>query len=80
MRSWSASAISRYYADPVIARMPDGRPGTAPARYYIVPHCEPDCCHAFGGIATADLGPFRTRGRARSWSRKNLVMNQESGA
>jgi hypothetical protein len=80
MRAWSASAINRYYTDPVIAFLRDGRPETDhEAGYYIVPHCEPDCCHAFGGVAKADLGPFNTRSKARRWSRKNLVMNPESG-
>ena len=67
MKTWSASAIGRYYGDPVITSLPDG--------YYIVPHCDPDCCHAFGGVSTVDLGPFATRRKARNWSRKNLVMN-----
>ena len=67
MKTWSASAVGRYYGDPVIAFLPDG--------YYIVPHCDPDCCRAFGGVSTADFGPFATRRKARNWSRKNLVMN-----
>jgi hypothetical protein len=76
MRIWSASAIDRYYLDPTIeflqiqdrdALKPSG-PG-----YYIVPHCDPDCCQAFGGVSIIDFGPFPTRVKARKWSRENLV-------
>jgi hypothetical protein len=79
MRIWSASAIGRYYLDPAIeflqAGSHDAERPTA-AGYYIVPHCGPDCCQAFGGVSTADLGPFSTRIKARKWSRRYLV---ESG-
>lgn len=79
MRIWSASAIGRYYLDPTIESLQAGnRDAERPiaAGYYIVPHCGPDCCQAFGGVATADLGPFSTRTKARRWSRRYLV---ESG-
>ena len=76
MRIWSASAVSRYYVDPAIKFL---RAGTrdigksTAAGYFIVPHCSPDCCQAFGGVSTFDLGPFSKRAQARRWSRKYLV-------
>lgn len=79
MRVWSASAIGRYYLDPAIEFIQAGNRDTesqSAAGYYIVPHCGPDCCQAFGGVATTDLGPFSTRTKARKWSRRYLV---ESG-
>lgn len=78
MKAWSASAIKHYYFDPevVFLKVTDRDPRTArKAGYYIVPHCDPDCCQAFGGVATGDLGPFSTRLKARRWSCKNLVEN-----
>jgi hypothetical protein len=79
MRIWSASAIGRYYRDPTIEFLRAGnRDAERPtaAGYYIVPHCGPDCCQAFGGVSTIDLGPFSTRIKARTWSRRYLA---ESG-
>ena len=76
MRIWSASAISRYYRDPTIEFLQPGnqsvgKPSTV--GYYIIPHCGPDCCQAFGGASTIDLGPFSTRIKARKWSRTYLT-------
>jgi hypothetical protein len=76
MKFWTASAVSRYYLDPSIALLKGQRRGNghqAPKGYYIVRHCEPGCCQDFGGIATADLGPFETRAKARNWSRKYMA-------
>ena len=76
MRIWSASAIDRYYLDPTIEflqiRDRDVLKPFGPG-YYIVPHCDPDCCQAFGGVSIIDFGPFPTRVKARKWSRENLV-------
>lgn len=47
--------------------------GSKSKGYFIVPHCDPDCCAAFGGISTLTLGPFETRIKAREWSRKHMV-------
>jgi hypothetical protein len=79
MKAWSASALDRYYSDPVIMflRTNDHGGGAAKAGYYIVPHCDPDCCAAFGGVSTAELGPFSTRVKARQWSRTNLRCSSE---
>jgi hypothetical protein len=78
MRVWSASAIDRYYLDPTIEFLQTGdgdmRKPSGPG-YYIVPHCDPDCCQAFGGVSIIDFGPFPTRVRARKWSRRNLVQS-----
>jgi hypothetical protein len=77
MKSWTASAVRKYYLDPEIAflraghRDPAGIPRTQPG-YYVTPHCEPDCCHAFGGISKFDFGPFPTPADAREWSAKNM--------
>jgi len=75
MKIWSASAITRYYLDPAIKfrRAENHGTGTPTAGYYIVPHCSPDCCRAFGGVALGDLGPFPTRTKARRWSRTYLA-------
>ena len=76
MKIWSASAVSRYYVDPAIKFLRAGNRGIGKptaAGYYIVPHCSPQCCQAFGGVATADLGPFSTRTEARTWSRTYLT-------
>jgi hypothetical protein len=75
MRIWSASAVSRYYVDPAIKFLRAGNRVGKPtaAGYYIVPHCGPDCCQAFGGLSVADLGPFSTRTKARQWSRTYLT-------
>jgi len=76
MRIWCASAVSRYYVDPAIKFLRAGNRGigkSTAAGYYIVPHCSPQCCHAFGGVSTADLGPFSTRTKARRWSRTYLT-------
>ena len=76
MKIWSVSAIYRYYRDPVVEfhREGDGgkmRPDTV--GYYIVLHCEPDCCQAFGGSHENERGPFATRVKAHNWSRMYLV-------
>jgi hypothetical protein len=76
MRTWCASAVDRYYFDPMIEFLQTGTldiQGLVASGYYIVPHCSPDCCQAFGGVTTNDLGPFSTRVKARAWSRKHLV-------
>ena len=76
MKVWSTSAVDQYYRDPAIAffrakgRADGGRPGVG---YYIIPHCSPACCEAFGGLGPRSLGPFSTRARARTWSRRYLV-------
>ena len=77
MKAWSTSAINSYYLDPEITFIAAGhlvslgRP-VAVAGYYVTPHCDPDCCNAFGDISTTDIGPFRSKGEARRWSRDNL--------
>jgi hypothetical protein len=78
MKTWTTSALNGYYRDPSIAFLDvgyreGGRPSIAIKGYYIVPHCDPDCCAAFGGVSKTDLGPFRTARGARDWSRGNLV-------
>ena len=78
MRAWSTSAINSYYLDPVITFLAAGhlesrgRP-VAIAGWYVTPHCEPDCCEAFGEVSKIDIGPFRSKGEARRWSRDNLA-------
>ena len=42
------------------------------AGYFITPHCDPECCEAFGGVSTVNLGPFDTAAEAREWSQANL--------
>jgi hypothetical protein len=82
MRVWSASAISRYYFDPGIKFLRSGAHGLGKptgAGYFIVPHCDPDCCQAVGGVAMVDLGPFSTRIKARDWSRTYLAEPPEAG-
>jgi hypothetical protein len=74
MKNWSSSAIDRYYLDPTIQFLAaTKREGSKPGGYFVVPHCDPDCCAAFGGVSTANLGPFETRIKARDWSRKYMV-------
>ncbi len=79
MKSWTKSAIRNYYLDPVILflevepRNDAGRVAIAHAGYYVAPHCDPDCCQAFGGVSKVDLGPFPTADEARRWSAKNLA-------
>jgi hypothetical protein len=76
MRVWAASAINSYYLDPPIEFLQAGNRGIrkpTAAGYYIVPHCSPGCCQAFGGISVANLGPFATRTKARTWSRTYLT-------
>ena len=74
MKIWSSSAIDRYYTNPTIQFLAGTkREGVKLAGYFIVPHCDPDCCAAFGGISAPNLGPFTTRIKARDWSRKNMV-------
>jgi hypothetical protein len=79
MRAWTASAIRNYYLDPEIVfldaghREP-GRRASHPTGYYVAPHCDPDCCGAFGGMSKSDFGPFLTPDAARTWSVKNMTM------
>ena len=76
MRIWCASAVSRYYVDPAIKFLRARTRGIGQptgAGYFIVPHCGPDCCQAFGGVSMIDLGPFSTRIKAREWSRTYLA-------
>jgi hypothetical protein len=75
MRAWTESAIKGYYADPPIIYLKAGNRDRAGAGHYIVPHCEPDCCDAFGGVSKIDFGPFNTAAAAREWSRNNLIDN-----
>jgi hypothetical protein len=42
--------------------------------YYVTPHCDPDCCQAFGGISKIDMGRSARRvkpenGPAGTWSK-----------
>ncbi|MBL8709043.1 MAG: hypothetical protein JNL25_07615 [Rhodospirillaceae bacterium] len=73
---WSASAVDRYYGDPEIRFF---RAVAATLRhaglagYYIVPHCLPDRSQMAGGNPAGNLGPFATRVKARSWSRRYLA-------
>ncbi len=81
MEIWTASAIDSYYLDPKVEFLQSGNGAIQKpfaAGYYIVPHCSPDCCHAFGH-STIDLGPFSTRIKARNWSRKHLADPGEEG-
>jgi hypothetical protein len=78
MRAWSTSAINSYYLDPVITFVAAGHLESrgklvAIAGYYVTPHCEPDCCEAFGDVSRVDIGPFRSASQARRWSRANLA-------
>jgi hypothetical protein len=72
MRTWTKSALRNYYLDPLIVFLEveprAGRVPIAHAGYYVMPHCEPDCCQA-----RADLGPFPTASAARKWCVKNLA-------
>jgi hypothetical protein len=70
MRAWTGSALNGYYSNPLAVFRPKG---DTKAGYFITPHCDPDCCQAFGGVAAADFGPFATAAEARKWSRTNLV-------
>ena len=78
MKAWSTSAINSYYLDPVITFLAAGhresqRKPVTLAGYYVTPHCDPDCCQAFGDVSKIDIGPFRSAGEARQWSRDNLA-------
>jgi hypothetical protein len=78
MRTWAASALDNYYRDPLVVFLPKGASadgvGTASAAgYFITPHCDPDCCDAFGSVSTVDFGPFATAAKAREWSQTNLI-------
>lgn len=76
MKTWTASAIRRYYLDPAIQffRAADGdTSGPSAPGYYIVPHDRPERGDDVERVAAADLGPFATSGEAGKWSRKNLV-------
>jgi len=79
MRAWTASAVRNYYLDPEIVFLDAGNrePGSVrltQSGYYIAPHCDPDCCQAFGGISQSTFGPFFTPDDARAWSVKNMTM------
>jgi hypothetical protein len=79
MRAWTASAMHSYYLDPEIVFLDTGhrdskRGRLTQAGYYVAPHCDPDCCEAFGGISKSDFGPFLTPDDARTWSVKNMTM------
>ena len=68
----------QHYLDPVVTFLnaghrEEGRAAVALSGYYVTPHCDPDCCQAFGDVSKTDMGPFRTAGEARQWSRSNLV-------
>jgi hypothetical protein len=78
MRAWTGSALNGYYSDPLVVFLAKGARANGglavtKAGYFVTPHCDPDCCAAFGGISTADFGPFATAGAARDWSRTHLV-------
>jgi hypothetical protein len=77
MRAWTASAIRNYYLDPEIVFLSAGHSDPGRVRlsqtgYYVTPHCEPDCCQAFGRVSGSSFGPFRTPADARAWSARNL--------
>jgi hypothetical protein len=79
MRAWTASAMRNYYLDPTIVFLDaghrdSGRVGITQEGYYVAPHCDPDCCQAFGGISKFDFGPFLTADDARTWSVKNMAV------
>jgi hypothetical protein len=79
MRAWTASAIRSYYLDPEIVFLDAGHREPGRVRltqtgYYVAPHCDPDCCGAFGGVSKSDFGPFLTPDAARTWSVKNMTM------
>lgn len=76
MRAWTASAIRKYYLDPeiVFVAAERGRRGRLiQTGYYVAPHCDPECCQAFGGVSKSDFGPFLTPDAARAWSVKNMT-------
>lgn len=78
MRVWTASALNGYYSDPLVVFLAKGSQangGSAVTKsgYFVTPHCDPECCAAFGGLSTADFGPFATAIAARNWSRRHLV-------
>ena len=70
--------MNGYYRDPEVVFLAKGstaggRAAVASAGYFIAPHCDPDCCAAFGGVAAADIGPFVSAGAARKWSQTYLA-------
>lgn len=78
MKTWTKSAMHKYYLDPAIlfveiGRHDDGCQIGVHSGYYVKPHCDPDCCQAIGGVSKADFGPFSTAIAARRWSAKNLA-------
>jgi hypothetical protein len=78
MKTWTLSAMNGYYRDPPVTYLSVGQTEGAhlpivSKGYYIVPHCEPDCCGEYGELTTASLGPFDTRDIAREWSCANLI-------
>lgn len=77
MKKWTESAMRSYYLDPEIVFLDAGhrhqeRIATEKG-YYVSPHCDPDCCQAFGKVSKVDLGPFPTAAKARQWSAENMV-------
>ena len=69
--------MNSYYRDPEIvfreAGYRDaGHAAVTVAGHYIMPHCDPDCCGAFGELGAVHLGPFDTFDLAHQWSRLNL--------
>ena len=77
MRAWTQSALRQYYLDPPVVFLNKGindglETVIVTAGFYISPHCDPDCCGMLG-ISILTMGPFRTAGAARKWSRDNLV-------
>lgn len=78
MKAWTLSAMNGYYRDPPITYFRVGQTeGTrvpiVTKGYYIVPHCDPDCCSEYGEVTTGSMGPFATRAIALEWSRMNLI-------
>jgi hypothetical protein len=77
VRPWTASALKQCYLDPPVVFLNRGPnagfdPFILTAGYYVSPHCGPDCCGALG-ISILSMGPFRSAGAARKWSRSNLA-------
>jgi len=77
VRPWTASALKQYYLDPPVVFLTKGantgiETVILTAGYYVSPHCEPDCCGTLG-ISILSMGPFRSAGAARKWSRNSLV-------
>ncbi len=76
MKAWTLSAMNGYYRDPAISyfkvgQMTDARVVIVSKGYYIVPHCDPECCE--GEFSTGSMGPFATNALALAWSRSNMI-------